>query len=121
MLVYKRWQHEQRTCLAWLVVHTVHMEGSLLVVQVETLCTGGDACAGSPKVLELFRSNRVLKAGRLHWAIPDCAPHSARRVFSDSPLTVPMVRGEKCVLSPGLGSDSTLTSHTQHWMYCVHD
>lgn len=86
-----------------------------------TLCIGGDACAGSPKVLELFRSNRVVKAGRLHWAILDCAPHSARRVFSDSPLTVPMVRGEKCVLSPGLGSDSTLTSHTQHWMYCVHD
>ncbi|KAL3149929.1 hypothetical protein ABBQ38_013292 [Trebouxia sp. C0009 RCD-2024] len=47
--------------------------------------------ARSPKVLELFRSNRVLKAGRLHWALPDCTPHSARRVFSDSPLTVQMV------------------------------
>lgn len=48
--------------------------------------------AGSPKVLELFRSNRALKAGRLHWAVPGSAPHSARRVFSDSPLTVQMVR-----------------------------
>lgn len=53
---------------------------------------GENAFAGSPKVLELFRSNRVLKAGHLHWAVPGSAPHSARRVFSDSPLTVQMVR-----------------------------
>lgn len=47
--------------------------------------------ARSPKVLELFRSNRALKGGRLHWALPDCAPQSSRRVFNDCPLTVQMV------------------------------
>lgn len=53
-----------------------------------------NAYAGSPKVLELFRSNRVLKGGRLHWAVPGCGalPGTARRVFSDNPLTVQMVR-----------------------------
>lgn len=55
------------------------------------------ACAGSPKVLELFRSNRALKGGRLHWALPDCAPQSSRRVFNDCPLTVQMVGSAHCL------------------------
>ena len=49
--------------------------------------------AGSPSALDLFRSNRVLQQGRLHWSSPGkSTPHSPRRVFSETPLSVQMVR-----------------------------
>jgi len=51
------------------------------------------AIAGSPKVLDLFRSNRVLKEGRLHWSAPaSSTAKTSLRVFTETPLSVQMVR-----------------------------
>ncbi|KAL0037272.1 hypothetical protein WJX79_009376 [Trebouxia sp. C0005] len=46
----------------------------------------------SPKVLDLFRSNRVLKGGQLHWSPPASSTATASlRVFTETPLSVQMV------------------------------
>lgn len=48
--------------------------------------------SGSPRVLELFRSNRVLKGGQLHWSlVTDSAAQCSFRVFSEIPLSIRMV------------------------------
>lgn len=50
------------------------------------------ALVGSPRVLELFRSNRVLKGGQLHWSlVTDSAAQCSFRVFSEIPLSIRMV------------------------------
>ncbi|DBA95532.1 TPA: hypothetical protein ACH3X3_013388 [Trebouxia sp. C0006] len=46
----------------------------------------------SPKVLDLFRSNRVLKGGQLHWSAPaSSTAKTSLRVFTETPLSVRMV------------------------------
>ena len=48
---------------------------------------------GSPSALDLFRSNRVLLRGHLHWSEPSSAtlPQAPRRIFAETPLSVQMV------------------------------